>query len=130
MILDTSFIIDLMETDKDALDRHRELIEKNETYRISSAAIFELWSGVGHSKKSEEEKIKVLTALVGISTVSLTATMAEKAGEIHGTLSKEGRAIDNIDAMIAATALHENESVLTRNVKHFTRVRGLKVETY
>ena len=130
MILDTSFIIDLMEMDEGALDKHGQLVEKNETSRISSAALFELWSGVGHSKKSEEEKLKVMRALSGISTIALTAPMAEKAGEIHGTLAKEGRGIDNIDAMIASTALHENETLLTRNVKHFARVNGLRIESY
>jgi len=104
--------------------------EKNETYCISSATVFELWSGVGHSKRSDEEKLKVIKALSGISTIALTAPLAEKAGEIHGTLAKEGQSVDNIDAMIAATALHENGSVLTRNVKHFAAVKGLKVETY
>ena len=130
MILDTSFIIDLMEMDEGALDKHGQLVEKNETSRISSAALFELWSGVGHSKKGEEEKLKVMRALSGISTIALTAPMAEKAGEIHGTLAKEGRGIDNIDAMIASTALHENETLLTRNVKHFARVNGLRIESY
>lgn len=130
MILDTSFVIDLMEMDEGALNRHRKLVEKSETYRVSSAAIFELWSGVGHSKKSEEERLKVMRALSGISTIALTAPMAEKAGEIHGTLAKGGQGIDNIDAMIAATALLENETVLTRNIKHFSRVKGLRVESY
>ncbi len=130
MILDTSFIIDLMEMDEGALDKHRKLVEKNETSRISSAVLFELWSGVGHSKKSEEEKLKVVRALSGINTIDLTAPIAEKAGEIHGTLAKEGRGIDNIDAMIASTALHENETLLTRNVKHFARVSGLRIESY
>lgn len=130
MILDTSFIIDLMDAEEGARSRHSKLIEKNETYRISSAAVFELWSGVGHSKKSDEERLKVMNAIAGISTIPLTAPMAEKAGEIHGTLAKEGQGIDNIDAMIAATAMLENETVLTRNVKHFSRVKGLRVESY
>ncbi len=130
MILDTSFIIDLMKMDEGALTRHKQLIEKNESYRVSSAAIFELWSGIGHSEKSENERFKAMKALSGMNTIALTAPMAEKAGEIHGTLAKEGKAIDNIDAMIAATALFENEVVLTRNVKHFSRVKGLRVENY
>ena len=130
MILDTSFIIDIMEMDEGALSRHRTLREQNESYRVSSATIFELWSGVGHSRKSENEKIKVLKALSGISTISLSLPMAEKAGEIHGILAKEGKEIDDIDAMIAATALLENETVLTRNVKRFARVKGLRIESY
>ncbi|MBI2664166.1 PIN domain-containing protein [Candidatus Woesearchaeota archaeon] len=130
MILDTSFVIDFMQNEEGALRRHTMLLEKNETYRVSSATIFELWSGIAHSKKSKEERLKVTKALAGISTVILTVQIAEKAGELHGTLAKEGQSIDELDAMIAATAIQENESLLTRNVRHFAKVKGLKVETY
>jgi len=130
MILDTSFIIDIMENDAGAIDRKRTLTEKNESYRVSAATIFELWSGIACSRKSQEEKTKVLKALAGLNIISLNAQIAEKAGEIHGLLLKEGNAIDHIDAMLAATSLLENEAILTRNIKHFGRVRGLKVESY
>lgn len=130
MILDTCFIIDVMEGDKGALSRREALSEKNEAYRVSAATVFELWSGIAYSKKSNEEKSKVLKALAGMNVIGLTAPMAEKAGEIHGSLAKKETAIDHIDAMIAATAVLENETVLTRNTKHFTRVTGLKVESY
>ncbi|KAF5434089.1 putative nucleic acid-binding protein, contains PIN domain [Candidatus Methanophagaceae archaeon] len=38
--------------------------------------------------------------------------------------------IDPEDAMIAGIALINDESVLTRNVEHFSRIRDLKIETY
>ncbi len=38
--------------------------------------------------------------------------------------------IDPEDAMIAGIALINNESVLTKNVEHFSRIRDLKIETY
>lgn len=40
------------------------------------------------------------------------------------------RMIDPEDAMIAGIALINDESVLTRNVEHFSRIRDLKIETY
>ena len=130
MILDTTFVIDFMHNDKGALKRHATLLERNETYRVSSATIFELWSGIGNSKKLFEERLKVTKALTEINTIPLSSLIAEKAGQLHGALIRGGQEIGELDAMIAATALHENETVLTRNVKHFTKVKGLKVETY
>lgn len=38
--------------------------------------------------------------------------------------------IDPEDAMIAGIALINDESVLTKNVEHFSRIRDLKIETY
>lgn len=130
MILDTTFIIDLMRRNESALATKDRLLTGNETFRISSATVFELWSGIAASDKAELEKAKVLAAMKGVDLIGISRVVAEKAGEVHGTLVKEGKAIDHIDAMIAATAMLENETVLTRNTKHFTRVTGLKVESY
>ena len=130
MILDTTFLIDVMKNKEEAIAIRQKMEEEREAYRISIATIFELWAGIAASKKSEVERMKVLDVLSDIDVVDLTRPIAEKAGEIHGILIKNGEGIDNIDAMITATALLENEAVLTRNIKHFTRVKGLKVETY
>lgn len=45
-------------------------------------------------------------------------------------LNRNIQEIDAIDSMIAAIALLENEPLLTRNTKHFTRIKGLRVESY
>ena|SRR3989338_1187744 len=130
MILDTSFLIDLMENDEAALMRKQKMIENREDYRVAAPTIFELWSGLFASSKHEKEKAKVLIALAEINTIPLSRKSAEKAGEIHGSLIKKGQQIDSVDSMIASAALLENEPLLTRNAKHFTRVAGLKVEVY
>ena len=130
MILDTSFLIDLMENDDGAAARKRNLDGSSEICRTSAATIFELWAGIFMSKKSEEEKRKVVNALSEIGVVSVSGRISEKAGELHGLLKKDGNEIGPIDAMIAATALLENETVLTRNAKHFARVKGLRIESY
>ena len=52
---------------------------------------------------------------------------AERCGEIISTLARSGRSIGQSDCMIAAIALAEDLTVVTRNLRHFRRVRGLKV---
>lgn len=130
MILDTSFLIDLMERDEGAAARKLELDGSSELCRASAATIFELWAGIFMSKKSEEEKRKVISALSGVGVVSISGKISEKAGELHGLLKKDGNEVGPIDAMIAATALMENETVLTRNTKHFARIKGIRMESY
>jgi len=130
MILDTDFLIDVMEGDRDALKRKDKLNEDRENYRTTALSVFELWFGITMSKKPDGEKAKIFSVLRGIDTVKLSREAAEKAGEIHGSLTKKGESIGAIDSMIAAIALLENEPVLTGNSKHFSRVAGLKIETY
>ena len=57
-------------------------------------------------------------------------SIMKHAGEISGRLVSEGQRIDREDCIIAATAIQENEPVLTRNRSHFDRVPNLDVETY
>ncbi len=37
---------------------------------------------------------------------------------------------ESIDSLISGIALNRNQSILTNNVKHFTRVKELKIESY
>ena len=53
-----------------------------------------------------------------------------RAGEVDARLLREGAPIDPEDAMIAGIALALGDVVLTRNVRHFSRITGLRVEGY
>jgi hypothetical protein len=51
-------------------------------------------------------------------------------GMVVGDLEKQGLPISDMDALIASVALEHDELLVTRNVRHFERVRGLRVESY
>lgn len=130
MIFDTSFIIDVMRNDGKAVARLKELIKKGEPQMIAAPSIFELYSGLARSKKPPKEKKRILDILGGQLIAHLDDDAARLAGEVDGTLIKEGKMIGPIDSMIAGIALIRKQAVLTRNVKDFSRVKGLHVETY
>ncbi len=48
-------------------------------------------------------------------------------GQLVAALRRTGREIGAADSMIAAIALSNDLAVVTRNVRHFRRVRGLTV---
>lgn len=56
--------------------------------------------------------------------------VAWRAAEIFGDLRKKGVMTGENDLWIAATALEAGGVLVTRNVKHFQNVRGLKVITH
>ena len=130
MILDTTFLIDLMKKDPPAVRRLKEIERDRIKQNIASPTLYELYVGITLSTKPEEEKRKVLDTLTAMNILELTAESAAKAGDVQGKLIKEGKMIDPEDAMIAGTALHNSEIVLTKNVEHFSRIRDLKIETY
>ncbi|MBI3182897.1 MAG: type II toxin-antitoxin system VapC family toxin [Myxococcales bacterium] len=52
---------------------------------------------------------------------------AERCGQIIAELERAGRLIGESDCMIAAIALAEDLTVVTRNTRHFRCVRSLKL---
>ena len=59
MILDTTFIIDLMNKDEKALLKLEQFKKTRETLSVTAITIFELFMGVAHSNYPEKEKEKI-----------------------------------------------------------------------
>lgn len=53
-----------------------------------------------------------------------------KAGRLSGELIAQGERIEREDCVVAATAVLNDEPVVTRNVDHFERIDGLAVQSY
>lgn len=130
MIFDTSFIIDVMRKDEKAINKLHEIIKKREPQLITSPTMFELFSGLARSQKPAREKNKIMKILKDQLVLHLDNDSAEKAGEIDGTLIKDGNRIGPIDSMISGIALVKKEKVLTRNKKDFEKVKSLEIEVY
>lgn len=52
------------------------------------------------------------------------------AGDILSDLKKEGRNIGLEDVMIGATAMANRFTVVTANIRHFSQIKGLRVENW
>lgn len=130
MIQDTSFIIDVLDDDADALAKLELLERENRPEKLSAVTSLELYEGVRRSNKPADEKEAVLGVLDSKHVIAADHDIMKAAGDLSGTLVENGEQIDREDCIIAATALAENEPVLTRNPSHFERVSNLDVETY
>jgi len=119
-----------MDRDIAALERAKALDRDGADARIPTPAMFELWRGVHLAAESETEADRVAGLLAAFPTASFDAPAAARAGEVDARLIREGTPIDPEDAMIAGIALSLGEVVLTRNVRHFSRIPGLRVEGY
>jgi len=130
MIQDTSFIIDLLRGDDDAETLHAVLEHDNRSQKLSSVTVLELYEGIGRAGTSRESDEQVLAVLDSKSVVDADETVMRKAGRLSGELISAGERIDREDCIIAATALLNDEPVITRNTDHFERIDGLDVRSY
>ena len=60
----------------------------------------------------------------------LTDEIIVRAASIYGDLHQSGQLIGDADILIAATALAHQLALVTGNVDHFTRISGLRVESW
>lgn len=130
MILDTTFLIDLLRNKAEAVEKLKTIQRKNIPISITTPSIVEIYTGLQHTKKTENEKKKILEVLESQIIHNLDKESAEKAGEINGNLIKKGETINIVDSMIAGIAYKNNEPILTRNIKHFSKIKEIKVEAY
>ena len=57
-------------------------------------------------------------------------SIAVRYGELRAALERIGRRLDDLDLIIAATAIEHHLILVTGNVAHFSRVPGLTVESW
>jgi len=129
MILDTTFVIDLIKGKVNSVSKLKEFEEDRIPYAITTPTVYELWSGLISLEKPEKEKQKTASLIKEQIIYFLDDKSAEEAGKIDGELIKTGQTIEPEDCMIAGIAIRNNQKLVTRD-EHFKRIEGLKVEMY
>ena len=130
MIADTSFLIDIMKSDNEAIKKAEETEKNGSTIAVTSISIFELFVGVALSIKQEQERNKINRILNELSIISFDEDSAREAGKIFAQKRNNGSTIEPEDSMIAGVCLRRNEILITRNVKHFKDIDGLRIDSY
>ena len=128
--LDTSFLVDLLRGKEDVRTMLDILQERAEEMSVATPSIMELSKGASLGNNPLEEKEKIQRLFSSLLVLNFDRECAVKAGEIEADLRKKGQMIEIEDIMIAAIALQHGESLVTRNIKHFEKIEGLKIERY
>jgi tRNA(fMet)-specific endonuclease VapC len=130
MLLDTTFLIDLMNGKGAAVETARQLEADLVQQRLSAMTLFELYYGVARADTPAAEREAVENVLASKPVHPADTAVMRKAGRLAGELANEGQPVGDGDVIVGATALVVDEPVLTRNVDDFERLDGVEVETY
>ncbi|HII53758.1 hypothetical protein COT30_03150 [Candidatus Micrarchaeota archaeon CG08_land_8_20_14_0_20_49_17] len=124
-LLDTTTVIDVGKGNPRAIRAVEKAGKEGGRLMLSAVVLFELSAG---SPPGIDEKRKMLVQAFGI--LPFGPIHAERAGVIYKELRDAGLDIGPLDAMIAAAAICEDEVLITSNVKHFARIKELKIQSY
>ena len=126
MILETTFLIDLFRGKDNATTKIRELEKKGVPIFSTSISVFEIIQGL----KNPKEEAIAKEFFDSMTILTLDKNSAFLAGEIQKKLREKGQLIDPEDAMIAGISIANDKTLLTNNIKHFSRIKELKSQPY
>jgi tRNA(fMet)-specific endonuclease VapC len=97
---------------------------------VSAITVCELQFGVSHSSQPEKNQ-RALTEFLGpLEILDFPATASVVYGEIRTHLQRAGTPIGSYDLLLAAHALDCDLTLVTNNVREFSRVRDLRMENW
>ena len=94
---------------------------------VSSITLFELYTGIAKSTMPEKRTQQLKLLLSKIKVLHFDDKAAVIAAEIRASLEKQGTPIGVLDIFIASIALANNLTVVTHNVKEFSRINDLNI---
>ena len=132
ILLDTTFLIDLLKKRSNAVNKTKD-IENRDTLATTYVNVYELLLGVYSLKNinHEEKLVEANILLEKLEILSLDKNSAILSAKIGGDLTLKGQIVGDMDNMIAGIALSNGIStIVSRDKGHFSRIKGIKVETY
>ncbi len=96
---------------------------------ISVLVLSELYAGAEKSvnPSKSRKQIEDFVKDYDINVVDIDTNIAKIYGLIRATLEKKGEKLEDFDLLIASTAVAEDKILVTSNIKHFQRIKNLKV---
>lgn len=131
MILDATYVFDLMGSDDDAFEKGGELVERGEVQWLPTPVVAVAYYGAATARSSTTQS-EVRNRLLGYPRLDVDEEIARVAGTLLADAddASGGRSgVGPNDAYIAAMADVLGETVLTENVDDFETL-GVDVETY
>lgn len=93
---------------------------------LPAISVYEVWVGVLGSQNPNRRRDQFEAFLSVVETLPFEAATGRRAAALRHKLERAGEAIGPLDTPIAATALTSDGVLVTRNVREFARVPGLK----
>lgn len=124
-LVDSDWLIDAVRGIPAAVDLLARL--HDEGLAVSIVSYGEVFEGAVGAPDPEAEFARFRRFLGGLALLELDDAVMERFAYLRAELRRRGQLIPDLDLLIAATALHHDLTLLTRNARHFDRIAGLNL---
>lgn len=127
-LLDTDTSILFMKGRPEVIDHFREH-GPNDVF-LSCISYHELLYGALHSGAVQRHLLAVEEFILPLTLLPFTQSSAVFASRIRQNLAAAGQTIGALDTLIAGHAFEHDLTLVTGNTREFSRVQGLRLETW
>jgi predicted nucleic acid-binding protein len=129
VVLDSSFLIDIIQKDPAAIEKLKELESNDEMICTTVISILELYKGAYRSSQVERNLLQVEEIISSLIHLQIDCGVYETFGKLSASLLKNGNRIGDFDEVIAAICLAHNQNILTGD-SHFNKIIDLSILSY
>lgn len=124
-LIDTDYVADYLKGYQAATSLLHTMLSQG--ISISIITFAEAYEGIyyGHNRAQHEQGFRQFVSTIPV--LSITRPVARQFAHIRGDLRAKGLLIPDADLYIAATAIHHNLTLVTRNIKDYQRIPRLKL---
>ncbi|MEA3266766.1 MAG: type II toxin-antitoxin system VapC family toxin [Candidatus Fermentibacteria bacterium] len=103
---------------------------RNAPKSISVVTYGELVYGACKSQSVTANQAKIHRLAEIFPIINISSSVMETFGELKASLEQSGKIIDDMNLIIASTAITHNLVLVTNNEKHFRRIEGLEIKNW
>jgi tRNA(fMet)-specific endonuclease VapC len=127
-LIDTDIIIYSLKGN--TVVQNRFSLNENIPKAISVITYGELLYGAKKSKNVEKNLAVIYRIKELFPIIEVDKAVVETFSAVKVNIQKIGSPIDDMDLLIASTAMTMNYTMVTNNEKHFSKIKGLKIENW
>ena len=127
--LDTNIITAFLKKDSNVVQRVSDYLEHFDNLAINIISYYEILRGL--KDLGNDEKLGKFEEFIEENElISIGKNTMQKASEIYAYLKKNGKLIDDADIIMASISIVDGLVLVTNNVNHFERIKGLRIENW
>lgn len=128
-LIDPNILSQFFRGQAQVVNKFETYLKEYDTINLSIITYYEIVSGLKHRDAHKQLGV-FLDFVTQNSLLPFTQKVADVAAELYADLRKQGQPIDDIDLLIAGTAIANGLTLVTHNRKHFDRIAQLEVEDW
>ena len=127
--LDTNAVAAILREDQPFIRRVAAAVARRDKITLNAVSYFETTRGLGAPMFSR--KLEIFGRFVGrFEMLPLDLAALDAAADIYADLRRKGTPPEDADILVAGIAPLHDAVLVTRNLKHFERIAGLRLESW